>query len=208
MGTHGPGAPAALSRSQNLPGSSHQPQEMLWTSPGARSSIPGPPQGTQATCLMAMMRSSLQGGQEDTKAGEGGVRSSQELSYVESSEPEPRLTAACCDRLGTSLGSEPSPVSRDAGSPPSLLRACLIRASHAHSLQNRLSWQQAWQDGMMPGGRAGTSPWERPKQTRTGTGLAPGAWHLSHHLPTRDKAHGFTLQGQRRFPGPRESVEW
>lgn len=82
------------------------------------------------------------------------------------------------------LGSKPSPVPRDAESPPSLLCACLIRASHAHSPQNRLGWQQAQQDRMEPGGRAGTAPWEHLKQTHTGTVLAPGPWHLSHHLLT------------------------
>lgn len=36
-------APASLSPSQNLPGSSHQPQEMLWIFLGARKSTLGSP---------------------------------------------------------------------------------------------------------------------------------------------------------------------
>lgn len=104
---------------------------------------------------------------------------------MESSEPDPRLTAVCCDETRY-LHLAPSQArcpGMPGALPPSLLRACVIRASHARSLQNRLSWQRARQDGMEPGGRAGTSPWEHLKQTHTGTGLAPG-WHLSHHLPT------------------------
>ena len=46
---HSSRAPASLSPSQNLPGSSHHPQEMLWISLGARTSMLGSPQGAQVT---------------------------------------------------------------------------------------------------------------------------------------------------------------
>lgn len=158
------------------------------------------------------MRSSVLGGQEDTEAGEGELSSSWELSYVESSEPDPRLTAAECDEA-RHLHSAPSqaqcPGCREPSLPPSLLRACVIRASHAHSLQNRLSWQQARQDGLEPGGRAGTSPWEHLKQTHTGTVLAPGSWHLSHHLPCEIKhtdSH-CRARGDSQVPGKAWSGE-
>lgn len=44
-----PRAPASLSPSQNLPGSSHQPQEMLWILLGARRHVLGSPQVAQVT---------------------------------------------------------------------------------------------------------------------------------------------------------------